>query len=120
MTAGRYNFTIEQDSTYDETWTWKDGSGNLVNLTGYTAELSATSNGVDLFSLNQTPAANGDVVTLGGAAGTIRIYISDETAKAYNFLEANYTLEMTHPAGKKKRLVQGVIDFSRDTGESDD
>lgn len=36
MAAGRYDFVIEQGTTFSKQITWKDSSGVAINLTGYT------------------------------------------------------------------------------------
>jgi hypothetical protein len=40
MPAGRYNLSpIEQGADFDRVLTWKDGAGNLVNLTHFNARM---------------------------------------------------------------------------------
>lgn len=37
MRAGRYNINIEQGTDWELRFTWKDGEGTAIDLTGYTA-----------------------------------------------------------------------------------
>jgi hypothetical protein len=105
MAAGAYSFTIEQGATFDRTVTWRDSTGTLVNLTGYTAALVVKdTTGTTVV----TPT-----LTLGGAAGTIRVRL---TATQTAALEAtsgrphSYDLLMTAADGTTKtRLLQGSV-----------
>jgi hypothetical protein len=115
MPAGRYNFTLEQGTDFERVLTWRDGAGNLVNLTGSNARMKIKKlDGSLILSLTTSPNANGDKVTLGGAAGTITIYISSASTVAFDFTEAKYDLEIIDTTGKVKRLIQGNVEFSRE------
>lgn len=116
MVAGRYNFTIEQGAQFDRLLTWQTGTPLVaVDLTGFSARVKLKDGrGQQLLSLTTVPTSNGDVITLGGTAGTIEIVISDETTTALDFDEATYDLELVSPAGAVVRLLEGVVDLSRE------
>jgi len=64
MSAGKYDFTIEQGATFSETLTWRDSTGTAINLTGYTitSELKrkfSDANPVATFTCTITNAAGG-------------------------------------------------------------
>lgn len=114
MAAGQYNFIIEQNAKFNPVLTWKDSTGALVNLTGWTATMKIwdvqTKN--LLLTLTTTPDANGNVITLGGAAGTISILIKTVTTSTLNFNEATFKLRLNDSTGEGDRIIQGAIAFS--------
>lgn len=90
---GKYDFTIYRGCDFQRVFTYKDSSGALVNLTGYTANFIARPSqnyGADALSLSV-----GSGITLGGAAGTITILISDAQTTALNDDELVYSLKLT-------------------------
>jgi hypothetical protein len=114
MTAGLYNFVIEQNAKFNPVLTWKDSSGNLVNLTGWTATMKIwdvqTKN--LLLTLTMTPDSNGNVITLGGTAGTISILIKTVTTETLNFSVARYMLRLNDTTSEGERIIEGSISFS--------
>lgn len=111
---GQYDITIYQGATYDTTFTWKDENEDAVNLTGYSARLQARESvgAVETFlSLNSTDSPND--ITLGGAAGTIRVVIS-ATATAALTESGVYDLELVSGAGVVTRLLQGNVTLSKE------
>lgn len=117
MTAGRYNFTIEQQDGFSTVLSWSPG-GILAVLTGFTATLiieNEISGQPPILTLTTTPNANGDVLTLGGSAGTITVTISSTTTSTMSFGDADYLLRIIDPTGKPRRLLQGVFSLSPGT-----
>lgn len=114
MTAGKYDFTIEQGAKFTRVFTWKDSAGTPINLTGYTAamqirkDIEATATLVSLTS--------GSGITLGGALGTITVEILATATAAYSFRSGVYDLEL-YPAGNAAnavRLLEGAVTVSRE------
>lgn len=114
MTAGRYNFTIEQGTKFTKVITWTDSTGALVNLTGYTAELHIVDSELDtsIITVTTTADTNGNVITLGGSAGTISILIKTVTTTTFTFSDAKYYLEMIDTTGEVSRLIQGSVSLN--------
>src|SRR5215207_9195643 len=107
MAAGKYDFTIEQGATFRRTLTWKDEDGNPIDLTGCTARLKIyRSNGTDI-KLLTTDTDGG--ITLGGPAGTIELYLSDEATADLDFDTARYVLKITSPNTDVTPLVRGTV-----------
>jgi predicted MFS family arabinose efflux permease len=107
MAAGTLDFTIEQGATFNLLLTWKINTV-LVNLTGYTARLSARVDVEDTEVILSLTTSNGGI-TLGGAAGTISL---DQTATQTTILPAGtyvYDLELIAPNATVTRLVQGEL-----------
>jgi hypothetical protein len=108
MSAGTYDFTIEQGATFQRTFTWKDNNGNPINLTGYSAKMELKdSHGNLLLTL-----LSGTDVTLGGSAGTIAVEIAAATTAALTFDTANYDLRLTDASGTVTRLLSGIVTLS--------
>lgn len=123
MTAAAYNFTIEQGSTFDVTLTLHqaDLASAVVNLTGYSARMQirktiGTGGAPELELLSSTAGAvPGTVakIVLGGAAGTIRIFIPDTITAAFTaWTSAVYDLELVRSDGTVARLIQGSVSLS--------
>lgn len=114
MAAGKYDIIIEQGATFTRVLTWKPG-GSTGNLTGMSARMKIKKlNGSLILSLTQTATANGDILTLGGTAGTITILIKSATTTTMAFTQAKYDLELVDSLGAVTRLLQGLVEFNRE------
>lgn len=112
MAAGNYDFYIEQGATFNQQFIWKDSTGALVNLTGYTARMQirqTVSNDTVLLSLT---TENGRI-SLGGAAGTITLTLDAATSAGITFSRGVYDLELIH-GGVVTRLLEGQVDVSKE------
>lgn len=122
MRAGKYNFTIEQGAKFERTLTWKDSVGAVRDLTGWTARMMIRRDsykGAVLVSLTTTPNAQGDQLQLGGAQGTVRMYVSSTTTASLDFTRGVYDLELIPPASVDPRqdpirLLEGAVSFDRE------
>ena len=98
MPASRYDFTVEQGSSYQIVFIYKDANKNPVDLTDWCArvvwktntgliqEFSSTNNDLAqyTFSLNQNP-------------GEIRFVLPATTTRTFDFASANYDLDLQSP-----------------------
>ena len=119
MAAGQYNFTIEQGSTLKKQFTYKDSTGNVVDLSNYTARMQIRSSVGD----TGTPIADLDNDTKGGleilpttgsaASGTIELHIHHATSSLFTFDTAVYDLEI-QKEDIVTRLLQGRIKLSKE------
>jgi hypothetical protein len=75
MSAGTFNFAAEQGATFNPVLTYKDSSGSLVNLTGYTARMQVRENFQAPRVLIDMTTENGGI-TLGGSAGTLALLVT--------------------------------------------
>lgn len=115
MSAGIYNFTIEQGADYASTITWyTDAAGTVAkNLTGYTARMSIKTN--DLATTVLSTAGGTISLALGGSAGTIAITITSATTTALPATLKNklvYDLELVSGGSVVTRLLQGHVTVS--------
>lgn len=115
MTAGRYDMEVDQGTTFRKTITWKDSSSTPVNLTGYTARMQVRASFTSSGTIASLTTSNGGI-TLGGAAGTVALYISAtdtaafSTASPSQFADAFvgvYDLELVSASGDVTRLLHG-------------
>lgn len=116
MAAGTLNLALEQGATFRKTLTWKTGTpAAAVNLTGYTARMQLRSSpGAATAAISLTDVANAQgQLVLGGAAGTIEIYIKDSATMALT-AGGVYDLELVSPTPTfdVTRLVQGKYTLS--------
>lgn len=108
--AGRYNISICQGATYSQVFTYKDSAGSAVDLTGYSARLKAKNKRTDVTAI--ISLTSGDGITLGGAAGTISLLISDTDTASYSPGTLVYDLELEDGSGVVTRLLQGYVNIS--------
>jgi hypothetical protein len=113
MTAGRYDIQLDQGETYTNVLTWRDASGTLVNLTGYTVAMKVRDPSVwSSVILDVGGLAGG--LTLGGAAGTITITIPPANTAALPYTgPLQYDLRVTSGSGVVTYLIQGQITARR-------
>lgn len=115
MSAGQYSFDIEQGSSFDRTVTWySDAAGTTpVDLTGYTARMKVKTDDLATTILD---SASNITLTLGGAAGTVRIQV---TATVTAGLAATtkrslaYDLELVN-GSTVTRLIEGKVGVRRE------
>jgi len=118
MAAPVYNTTVERGSTFQLTVTYKDASGTVVNLTGWTFRMQ----------VRESQSAATTVLTSEGGSPTIAI---DETNKATGVLvfrvtpanttaispstltTAYYDIEIQKTStGEVRRILQGKLNIS--------
>jgi hypothetical protein len=110
--SNKYDIEIKQGSVFRRSITYKDSTGALVNLTGYTARMQVRPKytSVDkLVDITSSPSGHGSI-TLGGVAGTIVILIhSAHTATLDAPAKAVWDLELVEPGGEADRILEGAV-----------
>lgn len=109
--AAKVNLQINQGATFRHKFTWKDSKGRAINLTGYIARLQARETIESDIAVLTLTTENGGVV-LGGSAGTISLYLSDEATALVTAKKLVYDLELEASNGDVVRLVSGSINVS--------
>lgn len=64
----RYSTIMDQGATWDRTFTLRDDAGNLINLSGCTAQMQFRAS-------PDSPVIVTPTLTLGGTAGTVRAVV---------------------------------------------
>lgn len=123
MAAGRYNFVIEQGTTFELEIQYKDSNNSPIDLTGYSGKMQlrpfvgATSSYLCLSSSRQPDGTglnfNGLYGTNPPTSGSVGIYISATTSSLLTFGEAVYDLEI-YSGSYVSRLLQGKVQLSRE------
>lgn len=107
MSAGIYNFTIDQGSDWNLNVIYKDANDAPINLTGYTAAMQLRQNyNSDTAELTLSTSNGGIVIT--GALGKL---VLTATAAQTGALDSGfyvYDLEITS-GGVVTRIIQGQI-----------
>lgn len=110
MAAARYDFQIEQYTPLSKSFTYKDASGSLVILTGYTARMQVRTPTGSL--IHEMTTENGGI-TLGGVAGTLVWRIPAVDTSKMNFTKALYDMVMVPPSGDPYRIMEGEVTLAR-------
>jgi len=108
--AGTYNFSIDQGATFSRRITLRNSDETLYNLTGYTARMHIRRELPDTETMLVLTTENGRI-TLGGAAGTIDLYIADEQTATLT-RDGVYDLEIQSSAGEVFRVLKGAVRVS--------
>lgn len=110
MAAAIYDFEIEQGTTINKPFVWKDSLGVPVTLIGYTARMQVRPTVSSTEVLLDATTLNGKIVlsTLGGVTLTLSAL---ETA-AITWRKGKYDIELVSATGIVTRLVQGEITVS--------
>lgn len=115
MSAGKYDFSIEQGSSFTLSLVYKDSSGNPVDLTGWCARLIwKSSNGIETFSTETVnPIYRFDI---DEPNGKLIVQFPASVTNDFNFSTAKYDLELQSPddlysgGGKyTTRILYGTI-----------
>jgi len=109
MTAGVYNFTLDQGSVFYINLKYQDPNGVPINLTGNTARMQLRRQYSSPVVLTLTTGGGGFVIT--GATGNIAIQITDEQTETLEEGFYVYDLELNN-GGVISRLIQGTITVS--------
>lgn len=93
MSAGKYDFNIEQGSSFTLSLVYKDSDGNPVNLTGWCARLVwRTSTGTETFSTETTnPAYRFEI---DEPNGKLILQFPASVTNDFNFTTAKYDIEL--------------------------
>lgn len=121
MAASKYDFDIEQSSSFTISIIYKDAEQNPVNLTGWCARLTwrTDDNKVSVFSSDNLDN-NLYKFFLDGVNGKITLMFPVSTTNSFTANSAKYDLELQSPndiysgGGKyTTRILFGVINFVR-------
>lgn len=97
---------IDQNADFDLAVTWKDSTGNPVNLTGYTATFTIAA-GTNKPPLASVTSPTG--ITLGGVAGTILVKIPYATTNTLGEGSFWAELRLVSGGGIATSLLKGPL-----------
>lgn len=107
--AAILNITIEQGATFTLDLAVTDESGNIVNLSGYTARLDIKRNVLESTSLLQLTTANSRIIITALTGVVTLILTAAETAAITTWQRGVYDLELVSAGGVVTRLCSGDV-----------
>jgi hypothetical protein len=125
MSAGTYNFTIEQGTTVDFEAQYTDSGSNPIDLTNYHGRMQiksgfANDKPVTYASLSSSRYPDGTGLNFNGSggskpltSGSIGIYISAVSSSTFTFAKAKYDLEIVS-GSTVTRILEGTITLSKE------
>lgn len=114
----RTNLICKQGETFDETFTWRNPDGSLVNLTGWSGSMFVAADYATSPVLKTSGGTPNITLTLGGAAGTVRVVIAAaDTAALTAPLTYVYNLKLTSPTAAKTRFIEGEFNTTPEVRE---
>lgn len=126
MAASKYDFAIEQGTSFKISLIYKDSNGNPINLTNWCARLiwKTNTNISQIFSSQNTDYSLYKF-TIDGVNGKLTLMIPASVTNTYTFSMAKYDLELQSPddlyasGGKYTiRLLFGTISFVKRFSQS--
>lgn len=126
MAASKYDFTIEQGSSFKLSLAYKDDSGNPVDLTNWCARLTWKTN-TNITQTFSTENIDYNVYkfTLEPLLGKLNLLIPASTTNSLNFNNAKYDLELQsdddlYSGGGKYiiRLLYGTVSIVKRFSQS--
>jgi hypothetical protein len=126
MAAGKYDFTIEQGSSFKLSLIYKDQNENPVNLTDWCARLTwKTNTNLTQVFLSSNIDYSVYKFSIDPIAGKLTLMIPANTTNAFNFSNCKYDLELQSPddiydgGGKyTTRLLFGMINIVKRFSQS--
>ena len=103
--ASKYNIKLDQGSDYALSITYKDPTGNVVDLSGYTARMHVRQTYSTPSTIITLTTENGRI-ELGGANGTINLSIDAANTANLPISNAVYDLELVG-GSSVNRLIEG-------------
>ena len=103
MSAGTYNFTIEQGTTFSRVLTLQE-NGSAMNLTGYSVASQ----------MRSTHDSSSIVATFSGSvtnasSGQLTLSLTNSQTSAIEEAIYVYDVEITSGAGAVTRILQGTV-----------
>lgn len=135
MAAGIYNFTIEQGTTFQRTFKYKDANGNPLDLKNHSIRMQIRTDLADNSGTLLNEFGSGSQFSLQGSGGLFivsssvegqsasvldqfTLFISTSTTQAMSFGSAVYDIEIEDTGSIVTRLLQGKIKISKEVTRS--
>tara|TARA_R100000278_G_scaffold116263_1_gene95531 strand:+ start:315 stop:677 length:363 start_codon:yes stop_codon:yes gene_type:complete len=116
MSAGNYDFEIEQGATLTLNLSYKDSNGSVINLSsGYTARMKIKDgpDGSVIASTESSDSPNNTIsIVLGSSGNNIVVTINATTTAGFNFDKAMYDLELVS-GSVVDRVLEGRVTLDK-------
>lgn len=103
---GTYNFTLQRRADYSLDLQFKDSSGSVIDLTGYTAYAQAWNEG------RTTKSADFTVTYTNRSNGQIKISLTDTQTTTFPD-ELRYDVLLENPSGEREYYLEGIVFVSQ-------
>jgi autotransporter translocation and assembly factor TamB len=119
VSAGRYDITMEQGTTFDLPINYKNPDGSAIDLSNYSARMQVreAAHTEVLLEFTSNLTSNGFIFMSGpaedredSANGNVRIYMSAANTSATPVLRGRYDLELEDSGGYVIRLLEGQFE----------
>lgn len=98
MAASKYDFAIEQGTSFKISLIYKDANGDPINLTNWCARLIwKTNTNITFVFSSENPDHNVYKFEIDPSAGKLTLMIPSNTTNSFNFNTAKYDLELQSP-----------------------
>jgi hypothetical protein len=120
MAAGIYNFTIEQGTTFQRVFKYKDSNGNPIDLSEIEAlrmQIRENIEDTDPVTGGEFDLDNGftrSIPTGESIANQFTLLIPSAITAGFNFTNAFYDIELVDGSSVTTRLLQGKIKLSKE------
>lgn len=109
----KLKLTIYQGATFRKRLRWSTSGGAPIDLTGCKARLQFRAELESPDVLLELTTENGGIA-LGGTAGTVDLYVSDEDTTLIDWEGGVFDLEIEHASGEVTRLAEGSGSVSKE------
>jgi hypothetical protein len=94
MAAAKYDFDIEQGSSFTITFTYKDSEKNIVDITNWCARLLLTTSDNQTITYSSGNSTSQYKMSINGPSGQIMFILPSSTTNGFTFKSAKYDLEL--------------------------
>lgn len=112
MSAGRYNFEIEEGATFTRTVTYTDNEDTAIDLDAATVRMQIRDNYASenaVISLS-TPDTG---ITLSNETGKFTISMTATQTESLGIKQGVYDIEVEYSNGTVERILEGRVKISR-------
>ena len=106
ISPGTYNVTLQRRADFSLDLQFKDSSGSVIDLTGYTAYAQAWNEG------RTTKSADFTVTYTNRSNGQIKISLTDTQTTTFPD-ELRYDVLLENPSGEREYYLEGIIFVSQ-------
>lgn len=110
MPSQKYDFYIEQGTTWTRQLVCKDGADEVVDLSNYTARMQIRASTKSTAVLISLTTENGRI-TIDGPNGSITLLVIPTDTTPLEVTRGVYDIEIIDPTGNVWRIMQGTVYF---------
>ena len=116
MAAAKYDFDIEQGSSFTISFTYKDSTNTVVNISNWCARIIMTTSDNQTITYSSGITSSSYKMSLDGPTGKITLLLPAITTNNFTFKTAKYDLELESDdvlysggGNYTNRILYGVI-----------